>query len=378
VQDDFETRFADALRRRLWPNASLYIKQIASGVGRSENSISRWLRGETHVSARDLFRIARFFARRGDRKFLYEIFEEMLSLPNVPAELERRIMELLRAVLDQAGHAREPGHELEFWCTDVGKFARCTQGHAEYVQRALRLPGEVGDLIDHATGLLGWIAITSRADGVVTIRHDGKRVTRSAAERACHWLEEHSDQIQFVRRVIRVERKWIETLHANATLAAEAIAKVAYIIRLPRRRWEVTPLRLEAVNDGRLVELLRVYRQSPEHLIHAAASTGAFTTSNVLGVDGENVVLHHIATAFGWNPRVIEGYNVLSRPDTDYALMVRDRILRTRRDGANYNALVGTIEDHNVRYLNLALPEPGPKGRVLTSSVLLEAERIVA
>ncbi|MDE2230327.1 MAG: hypothetical protein KGL11_14965, partial [Alphaproteobacteria bacterium] len=72
------------------------------------------------------------------------------------------------------------------------------------------------------------------------------------------------------------------------------------------------------------------------------------------------------------------GMNVLARADTDYATMVHARILRTRREGPNYNELVGTIDDRHVRYLNLALPEPGPQGRVLTSTVMLELERVDA
>jgi len=59
-------------------------------------------------------------------------------------------------------------------------------------------------------------------------------------------------------------------------------------------------------------------------------------------------------------------------------MMVHARILRTRRDGPNYNELIGTIDDRHVRYLNLALPEPGPQGRVLTSTVMLECERVSA
>lgn len=105
---------------------------------------------------------------------------------------------------------------------------------------------------------------------------------------------------------------------------------------------------------------------------------GAFTTSNLLGVSGNDVISHHIGTNLGFDPSDFEGLNVLSRPDTDYALMLQARVLRTRREGANYNELTGTIDDKYVRYLNLALPEPGPMGRVLTSTVILELERIAA
>jgi hypothetical protein len=58
--------------------------------------------------------------------------------------------------------------------------------------------------------------------------------------------------------------------------------------------------------------------------------------------------------------------------------MLQARVLRTRREGPTYHDLSGTIEDKYVRYLNLALPEPGPMGRVLTSTVILELERIAA
>jgi len=70
--------------------------------------------------------------------------------------------------------------------------------------------------------------------------------------------------------------------------------------------------------------------------------------------------------------------NILARADTDYARMVHARIVRTWREGPNYNELVGTIDDRHVRYFNLALPEPGPQGRVLMSTVMLECERVSA
>ncbi|MGH6977498.1 MAG: hypothetical protein ACREED_10775 [Stellaceae bacterium] len=61
-------------------------------------------------------------------------------------------------------------------------------------------------------------------------------------------------------------------------------------------------------------------------------------------------------------------------------MMVHAQILRTRHEGPNYNEVIGTIDDRHVRYLNLALPEPGPgpQGRVLTSTVMLECERVSA
>ena len=54
------------------------------------------------------------------------------------------------------------------------------------------------------------------------------------------------------------------------------------------------------------------------------------------------------------------------------------RVLRARHEGAAYYELSGPIDDRYARYLNLVLPEPGPDGRVLTSSVVLEVETMAA
>jgi hypothetical protein len=90
------------------------------------------------------------------------------------------------------------------------------------------------------------------------------------------------------------------------------------------------------------------------------------------------VISHHVATGLGFDPRMIEGYNVLSRPDTEYALMIQSRILRAKREGAAYYELEGVIDNRFARYLNLVLPEPSADGRVLTSSVVLNVETIAA
>ncbi|MDE2229550.1 MAG: helix-turn-helix transcriptional regulator, partial [Alphaproteobacteria bacterium] len=62
---DFQSNFQEALRRRLFPNAPLHLKQIAGAIGRSENTVARWWRGETRIAGEDLYRIARFLADRG-------------------------------------------------------------------------------------------------------------------------------------------------------------------------------------------------------------------------------------------------------------------------------------------------------------------------
>ncbi len=105
---------------------------------------------------------------------------------------------------------------------------------------------------------------------------------------------------------------------------------------------------------------------------------GAFTTTSVFRIDGENVISHHVATGFGFDTNVVEGLNVLARPDTDYALMVQARMLRTKREGPEFNELTGMIDDTYVKYMNLTLPEPGPDGRILSATVMLAKEQRAA
>ncbi len=45
----FEQRFAAALRRRLYPNTALRVKQMAHDLGYSEDTLQRWLRGDHRV-----------------------------------------------------------------------------------------------------------------------------------------------------------------------------------------------------------------------------------------------------------------------------------------------------------------------------------------
>jgi len=377
---DFQARLRDALRRRLYPNASLHLKEIARAIGRSENTVTRWWRGETQLRGEDLYRIARFFHRRGDVAFLSELFGELITSNMLSTAAEAAVVALVREALAQGSVSGRGNDSFDehVWFTADGAIEASPTGHADFVRRTLRISERAGDLTAYATRVLGWIALTVRGDGTVVVRHDGRRVGALAAERVCEWLEDRADRIKHVRRSVHIDGAWVEAFHASVRAATAAIAKVAFIVRLPRRPWRVERLPLDSVGDPRLSALLKAYGAAPHRIIHVAAASGAFTTSSVFGVKGDDVISHHVATGFGFDTMSVEGLNVLSRPDTDYALMVQARILRTRREGPTYYELTGTIDDTSVRYYNLALPEPGPDGRVLTSTVMLELERFAA
>jgi transcriptional regulator with XRE-family HTH domain len=378
VADDFQTRFREALRRRLYPQAGLHLKQVAAAIGRAENTVARWWRGETRILADDLYGLAAFFASRGDRDFLPEIFAELFPAASLSDDMTSSVLAFIRSALASADRGGAGSRESCIWFTADGELAVAPQGHAGYARSALRLPGVGGDVAAYAMRVLGWIAVTERGDGGISIRHDGRRVAPLAAERICDWLEDRADRCEQLRRSILMDGRSIEAHHVNAHAAAAAIAKLAFIVRVPRRPWTVRPLPLDRVTDPRLGALLQAYYDQPRQLVRVAAAMGAFTTTSLFGVTGNDVVSHCVGTDLGFDPEAVEGLNVLSRPDTEYALMLRARILATRRDGPIYNELCGTIDAYNVRYLNLALPEAGPSGRVLTSSIVLERELIAA
>jgi transcriptional regulator with XRE-family HTH domain len=226
---DFQERFREALRRRLFPNASVHLKEIAGAIGRSENTVTRWWRGETRVNGEDLDRISSFFVRRGDQAFLEEVFGSAIGTGAASNSVDDRALALVRAAFAEVGHHSRMTNDAHVWFTPDGAMEPAEHGHAEYVRRTLSMPESAGDLIAYATRVLGWIGLVDRADGVVVVRHDARRVARLAAERACEWLDDRADRISQVRRSVHMAGRWIEATHPDAHFAASAIAKVAFI-----------------------------------------------------------------------------------------------------------------------------------------------------
>ncbi len=377
---EFRERFAEALRVRLHPNSTLHLKQLAAGISRSEHTISRWWHGESRPLAEDIDRLAAYFAKRGDHGFLAAVYNE----PKIAADdvSDARLIQFFRKLMNDAANSATAGErtpDCNLWFNSDGGMATAPEGHENYVAAALGMPLS-GNLIRYAIGVLGWIAVTLRADGQMAISHDGRRIAPLAAVRVCEWLHAYGDKASGVERSVHMDGRWIEAYHDTADLAAFALEKIAVIVRAPRRRWQVTQLPLGDVRKYPLLaDLLRVHNETPDRVIHAAANKGAFTVSGVFSVDAEDVTTHHVATQFhDLEPHLIEGKNVLSRPDTDYAVMVWARILKAKKEGAILHELAGSVNNYFVHYVSLALAEPGNHGRVLTSSVILDAERIAA
>jgi transcriptional regulator with XRE-family HTH domain len=371
---DFHERFVEALRGRLYPNSKLHLKQLASAIGRSESSVTRWWRGEARILAEDLERIARYFAGRGDAAFLSAIFPEPLFGKAVETN-RNELVRLLRSLVSALPADDEAiPHETSLWVTGDGVIVAAPLGHTEFLVRVLHLTVETGNLVRYATGILGWIAVTVGADGIVTVHHDGHRVAPLAAECLCEWLTLRRAVTPAVLRSIKTDGNWVEARYDSVDLAVEALQRVAFIVRKPRRSWIVDRLPLDSIKDDRLQLLLRIHREAPDQVIQTAATIGAFSDSNIFSVDGENVTALFCAPRYLISKQAVEGRNIMSISDTDYAMMVRSRLLKTMHEGPVYCELAGTLDNEYLHYLNLAIPEPGAHGKVITSTVVLEHE----
>jgi sarcosine oxidase delta subunit len=299
------------------------------------------------------------------------LFDEGMSSARAGYDFEETVLALVRTAFAQL--SGDPGRrEIYLWFTADGVLATSADGHADYARRALPSPATPEDIVTQALAQFGWIAVTVRPDGGMLVRHDGRKLAQLAAERLCDWLTERGDRGSLARRAVHIEGRWVEVADDTVTHVITAIADLAIITRSQRRPWTIEQLPLDAIEDPRLLELLRIHGETPDKIIHRAAAIGAFTTSGVLRVDGEDVISLHAPTAFALDHQAIEGRNVLARPDADYALMIKERVLRTKREGPLYFDLIGSIGNRFVRYLSLGLPEAGPGRRVLTSAVLLD------
>lgn len=369
---NFQERFVEALRRRLYPNTTLHLKQLPAAIGRSESAVSNWRRGNHRIAAEDLISLASYFAARGDRTFLNEILPEALFNPPEKTQ-ENELRSLLRSLL--AALPENDGEPANLWATSEGAIVPAPLGHTEYVARVLRVPESVGNVVRYATGILGWIAISTSPKGVVTLRHDRRRIAPLAAESVCDWLRRRRAETRLIVRSIHVDGGWLDTQHDSVELAIEAISGAASIMQKQRRPWLVERLPLASITNSRLIRLLHIYREVPDQVVDRAAAIGALTDSSICSVQGDSVISLYVARKYFLSRQIVEGQDIMALPDTDYALMVRSRILAVKReDEPLYWELSGTLNNENLHYLNLAIPEPGSRGKVLTSSVILKRE----
>jgi len=75
ANNSFEQRFAEALRRRLYPRTRLRLKTLSRDTGYSEDTITRWTQAKHRVFAGAVEDMATYFAERfDDYGLMHEIF----------------------------------------------------------------------------------------------------------------------------------------------------------------------------------------------------------------------------------------------------------------------------------------------------------------
>lgn len=93
---DFVARARRAVQRRIYPNSAIHLKQVASALGKSEDTAARLMRGESQFSAADLYGLMRLFGPA----LIAEVYEEAAILTprdRKALEVGRRALELAEA-----------------------------------------------------------------------------------------------------------------------------------------------------------------------------------------------------------------------------------------------------------------------------------------
>lgn len=347
----FEQRFADALRRRLYPNTALRLKQMAHDLGYSEDTLARWLRGEHRVYAAAAEDVDRYFAaRHGDTDFLREV----LRLP-------------------QAARRSRDG-DVCLWITE-GAIHQAAAGHATFVRMSLGLsPGTDQDIVRYVVVNLGWIAGTARADGRVEFRYSARSVDPQAARRMRDWLLAQAGEAGEVRVIGAGPSGWEEPVSLSVSEAVRLLDRWAVRRRIGELLGETNWRVMREPIDGPLPPGLREVLGGVEDPIAACAAAGRLGTSSLFWVKGEaEVVSLYIGRDLGLPVDRFAFRNVLDRDDPAYAALVYHHVVESLRLGPTLYRLDIDIAGRRRHYRRLAVPfDSGDRRIVLTTSQLLE------
>ncbi|HEX9462388.1 MAG TPA: hypothetical protein VGB82_07295 [Alphaproteobacteria bacterium] len=110
MKKSFEQRFAEALRRRLYPNTRLRLKTLSRDTGYSEDTITRWTQAKHRVFAGAVEDVAGYFASRfGDDGLLHEVFASTAGWAGPsPAADARAAWALGHPSITTGSHLRTP------------------------------------------------------------------------------------------------------------------------------------------------------------------------------------------------------------------------------------------------------------------------------
>jgi len=351
----FEQRFARALRRRLYPNTALRLKQMAHDLGYSEDTLQRWMRGDHRVYAGAAEDVDRYFVQHhGDDNFL------------------REVLDLQRA----APKSRDT--DLCLWITE-GALHHAPAGHALFARMALGLSAGVEqDLVRYAVTNLGWAACTVRPDRRLDVHYAPKTIDPQAARRLRDWLLVEGRDLTEVRTVTPEATGWTE---ADPRSVSEAIrlfdrwaVRAALVRTIGEANWTVEREGVDSAGQAEQRRFLGEIGQGDP--MAACVRAGRLGRSSLLWVRGDaDVVSLYIGGDLGLPVDRFAYRNVLDRDDTRYAALVYQHVTESVRVGPTFYHLEIDIADRRRCYRRLALPfKAGDRQMVFTTVQLLEPE----
>jgi transcriptional regulator with XRE-family HTH domain len=376
MRSDFYERFSDAIRRRLSPNTGLHLKQLAGAIGVSDDTLTRWSRGQTRITAEALGGLAEFFRRRGDQSLLGEIYGDLV--PSAHPDLSQLRAIILEATR-QLGSAETLPADICYWVTDDGAMHHAPAGHREFARRILGFPAHLeDDYAVYAIRTLGWIAVTVMSNQTAIIRYARDGIDPLAATRICEFLQDEAKRgLDSAQRIVDIDRQWVVAAKSDPVTAADALAQAARIAS-SAARWDVARHPLEAATLPAFGGLLKAYSNG-EPLWAAALRLGITPSCTINRVEDGNVIALMIGPGLGTRSEQRVGRNVLEWANTGYAKVVRDRCLAAREQPVFQRNDI-PIDGMRCRYETLAFPDgkPGGSGTVFIASNIISKELITA
>ena len=302
---EFRDRVSDALRSRISPRGGVAVKKLASGIGRSAETIRLWLNGAVAIKAEDLAAVARYLK---DPTLISDVFRDF----------------------DGSTATRKQ----YLWFTDAGFAHDAPGGHADFVRRHLGLsPLLSGDCAAYAMRNLGWVELTT-AGATARLRYHAKGVKRSAAQAARKWLLEREQRIVSVSRAVFVGFEWVNASDLTVARLAAELDLAAPPVSAPLRKSERKALDLLPT---RLGEVLRAWRNEPREAIVAAAAVGLAGRLNIFAADDAgNVICRRLGPMLRMPRSECEGADLLAWADPAYSAELRRAILEAGEEGSTY------------------------------------------
>ena len=348
----FEQRFAEALRRRLYPNSALRVKQMAHELGYSEDTIARWLRGDHRVFAGAAEDVDRYFAERhADPNFLREV----LNLQRL--ESTRRDADLCLWFTEDALHRAPAGHSL---------FARDALGLSAGIDQ---------DLVRYAVSNLGWVAGTARADGRFVFRYAPKTVDPQTARRLRDWLLSEGRDLSEVRATPLTATGWGEERVMSVSEAVRFLNRWAVRLRMNDLLGEANWTVVREDPYGADLPQFRAMLAAQDKMA-ACLEGGRLGSSSLLWLKNEtDLVSLYIGEDLGLPVDRFACRHVLDRDDPRYAALVYHHVLESAQVGPTLYRLEIEIAGRRRHYRRLALPfRQGDRRMILSTSQLLEPE----